>query len=204
LPEHIINSWTQPGDLGVSVHDRFSGGVGCCVFCLYLPSEITKNQDQIVAEALRIEDALQDVRRLLHTGDPPSPDLLNVIAQRLEIDRRALDPFEIKPLTALYSDGICGGAVISLDRLGRIDGEVHVPLAHQSAFAGIQLAASFVRRILESDDDPETTTVTRINLLQRLGETLSQSALRSDTRCICSDPGYLQRYDAKWEDASHQ
>lgn len=67
LPEHVINAWTQIGDLGVSVHDRFTGP-RACVCCLYLPSQVTKNQDEIVAQALKIEDALQDVRRLLHTG----------------------------------------------------------------------------------------------------------------------------------------
>lgn len=197
LPENAINAWTQAGDLGVSVHDRFSGQ-GACVCCLYLPSQVTKNQDKIVAEALRIEDALQDVRRLLHTGDPPPAALLDRIAERLDIDRNALKPFENQPLLALYSDGICGATVISLDRLGFTDTEMHVPLAHQSALAGIQLAASYVRRLIEPENQPNTTSITRIDLLAPLAVSLRQPARKSDPRCICSDPTYIQRYDEKW------
>lgn len=37
LPRWIANAWTQPGDLGVSVHPRYAGE-GACVACLYLPA----------------------------------------------------------------------------------------------------------------------------------------------------------------------
>jgi len=35
LPKWIANSWTQPGDLGLSVHGQFDGP-GACLSCLYL------------------------------------------------------------------------------------------------------------------------------------------------------------------------
>jgi len=50
LPQHVINAWTQPGDLGISSHD-FLGGA--CLACLYLPDGRTPNQDEVVAKGAR-------------------------------------------------------------------------------------------------------------------------------------------------------
>lgn len=41
-----------------------------------------------------------------------------------------------------YIEGLCGGAVLPLQRTGRPRQDVHVPIAHQSALAGVLLAAS--------------------------------------------------------------
>ena len=200
LPEWIVNAWTQPGDLGVSLHGRFSL-TGSCLACLYLPTDPAPNEDEIVAQALGVPEHKQTIRDLLHTGGFPQAGLLDAIAERLCVPREVLAGFEGRSIRDLYVEGRCGGAVVPLDRLGVPQRELHVPLAHQSALAGIQLAASFLRQCRELPPDP--TQVTRINILRPLGEDLTQPATKSDARCLCADADFVHRYDEKWN-ASRQ
>jgi hypothetical protein len=195
LPEWVVNAWTQPGDLGVSLHGRFSGA-GACLACLYLPTHAARNEDEIIAEALGIPEHQQGIRHLLHTGESAPADLLDTIAERLSVSRETLAAFEDRSVRDLYVEGLCAGAVLPLDRLGLPQREVHVPLAHQSALAGVQLAASFVRQTRESPEEP--TEVTRINVLRPLGENVRQPARKSDPRCLCADADYVDRYTEKW------
>ena len=65
--------------------------------------------------------------------------------------------FEGRPLRALYTEGFCGGAVIPLGEPGTPANEVHVPLAHQSALAGVLLAAAGVRMGLSGRADSVVT-----------------------------------------------
>jgi hypothetical protein len=134
---------------------------------------------------------------LLYQSRPLPPELIDLVAERLEISRDALVPFEGQPVRDLYVKGLCGGAVLPLDRLGAPHREVHVPLAHQSALAGVQLAASFVRQMLEEPDAP--TDVVRIDILHPVGENLRQPARKSDRRCQCADDDYVRRYKEKWD-----
>jgi hypothetical protein len=195
LPEWIVNAWTQPGDLGVSIHGRFSG-VGACLNCLYLPAGSVKNEDEMVSEALAIPEYRQQVRELLYQGGPLPSELMDLVAERLDVPRGALVPFQEQPVRELYVKGFCGGAVLSLDRLGAPHREVHVPLAHQSALAGVQLAASFVRQLREQSKAP--TNVIRIDVLHPVGQSLCQPAQQGDRRCLCADEDFVGRYREKW------
>ena len=58
-------------------------------------------------------------------------------------------PFEGRPLRTLYTEGFCGGAVIPLGDPERPANDVHVPLAHQSALAGVLLAAAAVGHLTD-------------------------------------------------------
>ncbi len=71
LPRWIVNGWTQPGDLGVSVHPWREGA---CLACLYLAKGETPNEDELIASALGLSDQAhqQQIRRLL-VGDEPTP-----------------------------------------------------------------------------------------------------------------------------------
>ena len=71
-----------------------------------------------------------------------------------------------------------------------------VPLAHQSALAGVLLAAGLARSVIGRD--PHATTITRVNVLRELGQDLSQTARRGDGRCLCDDRDFVHRYSAKW------
>lgn len=196
LPRAIDNAWTQPGDLGVSRHARF-GSSGACLACLYLAVGATPNEDQVVAEALGIVDRLMEVRLLLHTGDPVERPLLDAVAAAIGVEIELLLPFEGRPLRTLYVEGLCGGVVIPLGRIGRPRQDVHVPLAHQSALAGILLGAALVRRIVTPVS--ATTQITRINVLRPVGQDLTQvAAPAGNGRCVCEDDDYRLAFEQKW------
>jgi hypothetical protein len=200
LPGWIANAWTQPGDLGVSAHSRF-GGDGACVGCLYLPAGRVKNEDELVAEALGVPQLLMQIRALLYTGNPVERALLEAVAEAIGQPPATLLAYEGRPIRELYIEGFCGGAVIPLGEAGKPHAaahDVHVPLAHQSALAGVLLAAALVRHALEGA--PAITTVTRVDVLRQLGVHISQPARAvRDGRCICDDPDYRAVFAAKYE-----
>lgn len=196
LPRWIANAWTQPGDLGVSTHPHF-GDEGACVACMYLPSGPRRNDDEIVATALGIPQLQNDVRTLLYSGAPLQQAFLQLIGASIAKPLEALLPFEGCSIHDLYVEGFCGGAVIPIGEAGRPPEDLHVPLAHQSALAGILLAATFVRSCLGGD--PAMISATRVDVLQAVGTHLAQPVqARRDARCICDDPVFRDRYLLKY------
>jgi hypothetical protein len=198
LPEWIANAWTQPGDLGVSVHDRFDG-VGACLACLYLPSRTAPNEDELVADALGIPEHVSDVRTLLHNGGGVSRPLLEAVAQGRNLQLEAVLPYEGKSIRELYVEGICGGGIIPLGVIGLPPQELHVPLAHQSTLAGILLGGALVRRALGTPT--KTTMTTRIDIGSPLGDFLTQPTLKGGTgKCLCEDQDYIGAFRSKFGD----
>jgi hypothetical protein len=196
LPRWIANAWTQPGDLGVSVHQF---GVGACVCCLYLPEGKAPNEDELVTGALKLPaERLMEVRLLLDSGAGLQRPLLEAVAASLGVAIEKLLPFEGKPIRALYVEGVCGGAVIPLgQQTGATPQELHVPLAHQSALAGVLLAAALMRDAVSTP--ATTTTVTRIDLLSAIGADQTRPALPDPREiCICQDADYARRYTEKY------
>lgn len=192
LPRHVANAWTQPGDLGVSSHD-FLGGA--CVNCLYLPDGEQKNEDQIIAESFGVPDRLMQVRTLLHMNEGAPHDLLEAIALAQDVPLEKLLPFEGRPLRVLYSEGFCGGAVIPLGEMERPASDVHVPLAHQSAIAGVLLAAAGARMAL---DGSVGSVVTQYDVLKLQKEFhMYPAAKQARKRCICQDADYRYVYRNK-------
>lgn len=198
LPKWVANAWTQPGDLGISCHDFLSGA---CVHCMYLPEQALENEDAIIASALGVSDKLMQVRTLLHTGGGVMRDLLESIAIAHSLSINRLLPFEGRPIRSLYTEGFCGGAVLPLGSVGKPRQEVHVPLAHQSALAGVLLAAVAVRNVL--DGGCAGTQVTRIDVMHPLGSVLTQPAAK-DARgiCICQDDDYREVYRRKYAESA--
>lgn len=98
-------------------------------------------------------ERLRQVRELLYDHGGAPLGLLEAIASAGGLEIEKLLPFEGRPLRALYTEGFCGGAVIPLESIGTPASDVHVPLAHQSALAGVLLAAAGVRMgLVESTD----------------------------------------------------
>lgn len=196
LPEWVANAWTQPGDLGVSVHPWTTGGA--CVSCLYLPAGQLPDEDDLVADALGLSRDHHglEIRTLLHSGAPPPTEFLARVASSLGLPLDRLQAFENRPLRDLYVHGICGGAVLPLSRLGRPPQAVHVPLAHQSALAGILLAA---RLASKSDEAAATTLGTRLDVLHPVPPHPTHP-LQKDSRglCICQDSDYQHVWRDKW------
>ena len=193
LPRRVANAWTQPGDLGVSSHDFVEGA---CVNCLYLPDGKQKNEDQIIAESFGVPGLLMQVRILLYTNEGAPRDLLVAIATARDLPLAKLLPFEGRPLRALYMEGFCGGAVIPLGDLGKPANNVHVPLAHQSALAGVLLAAAGVRMGLGGRVD---SVVTRYDVLKPPEQfQVYPAANHARERCICQDADYREVYRRKY------
>ena len=193
LPRRITNAWTQPDDLGVSTHDFLEGA---CVSCLYLPEGKQRNEDEIIAEALGVSEKLMDVRVLLHRNEGTPRNLLEAIATAQNIPLEKLMAFEGHPLRQLYTDGFCGGAVIPLDMIGAPANDVHVPLAHQSAMAGVLLAGTGVQLGLGASGG---SVVAQYNVLKPQARFhLHPVAKKVGGKCICQDKDYIDVYRKKY------
>lgn len=198
LPRWIANAWTQPGDLGVSTHD-FLGGA--CVRCLYIPDGQAPNEDMIIAEAFGIPQMLTQVRLLLHRNEGAPRSLLEAIAAANSVPLERLLAFEGRPLRTLYVEGFCGGAVIPVGVLGTPRPDVHVPLAHQSAFAGVLLASAAIRHALGSLG--EGSRITQLDVLKAT-PAMRTRPIAKDPRgiCICQDPAYRETFLKKYTPVS--
>lgn len=194
LPEFAINAWTQPGDLGVSAHGVF-GGDGACISCLYMPDGTVPNEDEIYAKALGVPERLVEVRTLLHQGGQVGKAFVGAVAVALNRAPEVLEPFATRPIRDLYVRGICGGAVLPLGATGQVLGDVHVPLAHQSALAGVLLAARLVE--LARGAVPALTAVTQIDVLRPVPPRPTHEVGANPT-CVCRDPDFRAVYGKKW------
>ena len=194
LPRWIANAWTQPNDLGASVHPSFGRG-GACVACLYLPDDTVPNEDALVAEALGIPDQVAEVRTILYNGAGTPRSMLELIAARIGVPIDVLAPYDGRPIRQLYVEGVCGGGVIPLGRPGTPRGDLHVPLAHQSTLAGVLLAAALV----VDDVGFAHTTLTHLDPSRPIPSEPTQPAMsRRDGRCICDDSDYRLAWKRKY------
>jgi hypothetical protein len=106
--------------------------------------------------------------------------------------------FRGQPIRVLYANGICGGALVppeAVDQTSRR--QMHVPVAHQSALAGILLAAAAIRQVAFGES--ERTLETRIDLRKRITP-YTTNVVPADTTggCICRDPVYVGAYQTKY------
>lgn len=199
LPRWIANAWTQLGDLGVSSHTFL--GQDACLACLYLPTQKSKNEDQIVAEGLKIPQFQDKIRFLLGSNQAVDRELCDAVAAGWSISSEAMEPYVGRPIRDLWVEGICGGGIIPLGEAGPTPSELQVPLAFQSALAGILLAAEAVRDVL-TDGVQRKTLVHRLDVMRPLRERdpSPQPALKSRTGlCICDDRDFISTYQTKYE-----
>lgn len=197
LPRWITNAWTQPGDLGVSTHPWDTESA--CLACLYLSHGTTPNEDQLLAETFRLPHAEvgQELRVILQTNGSAPRALLERIAEGLGVPIEVVLEYEHRPLRDLYV-GVCGGAVISLSELGAPRQDVHVPLAHQSALAGVLLAARLAGDIVGTDT--HLSAATRIDVLKAPPAEPTQPLAKDDRGiCLCQDLDYQAAWRAKYE-----
>jgi molybdopterin/thiamine biosynthesis adenylyltransferase len=194
LPRKVFNAWTQAGDLGISRH-TMNGPTGCLA-CMYIRDGASKNEDQLVAEAIGMPERLLEVRAMLHSGAAVGVQGVHEIAVALSIAPESLMAFASKPLRAFYTEAICGGIVLRLQGGSNMHGATEVPMAFQSALAGILLAAAVVADSA-AYAEPAGTKAT-IDLLRPLGTHLTVPvAPHKSGRCICQDPDYREAYANK-------
>ena len=196
LPRWIANAWTQTGDLGVSSHSFL--GQGACLACLYLPTQKSKNEDQIIAEGLRVPQLQTHIRQLLGTGRGVDKKICDEIASAFGLASGMLAPYIGRPIRDLWVEGVCGGGFIPLGGVEDTPREVQVPLAFQSALAGMLLAAEAVRDVLNPDDQTETY-IRQMDVLSQLGSTNRQMRRKVGSgACICEDQDFIDAYRSKY------
>ena len=196
LPRWIANAWTQLGDLGVSSHSFL--GQDACLACLYLPTQKTKNEDQIIAEGLKIPQFQTQVRFLLGNGQATGKEICDAVASAWGVPPEQLAPYAVRPIRELWVEGICGGGIIPLGGAGPAPRELQVPLAFQSALAGLLMAAETVVDVL-TDGARRKTLLRRMDVLRPLGELSPQPALKAGTgSCICEDHDFVAAYRTKY------
>jgi len=218
LPREIFNAWTQQRDLGVSRHQSF-GTEEPCLACLYWPSRPRPSESEQIADALG-EHELRVIQYLLSripVGQPLGPDqlqgtvrlpipeqagdwlirsLLDDLIDRYQLSRQSFQALAGLGIRGLYRDAICAGMLIE-HGASRGD-DVSVPLAHQSALAGILLATALVvDRVPELREIRPAGTVAKYDVLRGGAQIWTRASGRNE-RCICFDGDYLKAYSQRW------
>lgn len=209
LHKTVYNAWTQPADLGWSRHESF--GDEPCLACLYYPASERPSDDELIAAAVR-QPRLR-VLSYLVTGAPiglPLPQivpvadvpvppgaeewlrepLVDALTASGIVPPDARGVWAARSVGELYTAGICGGGLVAQDRQG-LPAEVVVPLAHQSALAGVMLALQLIAAEVPALREVRHRAVEgRLDLMTGLPQVTPRP--RERTRgCFCSDPMYL-------------
>lgn len=218
LPRTVYNAWTQPDDIGVSRHERF--GEEPCLACLYWPRGPKPSRSELIAKALG-QPELRVLIYLVHklpvravlaaaqiTGtlrlSPPEDvsawterSLLADVAEVFGRDPGELEQFGDLTVELLYREGICAGMLHGADGENRAQ-EVSVPLAHQSALAGVLLAIDFfVARSPELKRMRPALPEIRYDVLRDNPQEMRAPSSRRE-HCICEDSDFLEAYAARW------
>jgi hypothetical protein len=220
LPGSIYNAWTQPADVGWSRHERF--GKDPCLACLYWPRGQVPSRHEQIATAFQ-QHSLRVLGYLVHRlpiglplppgGVPAIPGLdappeaerwlrvplVDDIAAAAGIDVAELAAWRERPLADVYQEGICGGALLHLN-VGEAPREVLVPLAHQSALAGVMLATEFiVAEVPQLAGARPTAIEGRYDVLSGLPQLLSRPRVRTPS-CLCGDAVFRAVYGGKFDE----
>jgi hypothetical protein len=195
LPRHLFNSWTQLGEVGLSRHEFL--GPNACLACLYVPTQHRPNRDEIVLAALRLPpDQLMDVRRRLELDIPSDAAFLEAVSVSRGVPLPLLLPYEGRPLRELYVEAVCGGAVMEFNSAETPD-RAEVPMAFQSALAGILLASDVIAHA--GTFRASVPTITQIDMLQRFPAVPFRPRSKSSSgRCLCADPDFIAAYAGKY------
>lgn len=195
LPNWIVNAWTGTGDAGVSHHDFTNHA---CLACLYIPTHEVLNEDQLIALALGLsqdQPTLMEIRAKLDTNGLLDRQFLERISAAKAVPIEKLLSYEGQTLRSLYSHGVCSGAVMELAN-GTVTARAEVPMAFQSAFAGILEAATLISHAGDFICSP---TMTRINLMNKFPSSLGFSwNPPKNLRCYCNDIDFQDVHTEKY------
>lgn len=193
LPRLVINGWTGDQALGASWHVLSRDAA--CLACLYHPHKQGSSAIEQASKALGLS---HDRTALLWVSRQPlSDDDLQLAAKALGVKKAVLEPWRGKTLGDLYTDVVCGAVPLDVTGVGKIE---TVPLAHQSAFAGILMAAELVKR-----SNAELSALSQAEVLVSWDDVLREPpAMWAKPRarekgCICGDEDYREIYRRKWE-----
>lgn len=202
LPGWIANAWTQAGDLGISRH-RFLGDQACMA-CLYLPSAQAPSEDELIAReiGLTAPGSVPRIREMLYRGDAVGEAFVREVAGIMGLSPEILMPFTSLPLRSFRTRAVCGASVLRVK--GADTPAAEVPLAFQSAMAGIMLAAEVVAEC-GGQRGHAWPTKTVVDLTRPLPTRWSVPVLKrpaaSGPQCICQDADYVRAYRRKYDEA---
>lgn len=218
LPMRLYNAWTQPSDIGWSRHEEF--GVEPCAACLYWPTGPRPSLHELVAKAIRQNElrALAYLTSKIPVDQPLAPmqipqlsqlplpveaalwssvPLLDDIAKALGVNNDNLSAWRGRLLGDLYREGICGGALIRSQH-SVVPAEMAVPLAHQSALAGIMLATQLIVAVTPQLISFRSAAIeSRLDLLAGMPQVAPRPRQRTPG-CMCDDRDFVDRYRRKW------
>lgn len=193
LPRLVVNGWTRDRGLGVSSH-RFTNGAPC-LNCLYMPTGDRPSQSAVIAQTLGLE--IREAAELYFNNRVPTADQLAKIAAKTRASPETVAAWEGKRIRDLFND-VCGAANLNV----REDGQPEaVPLAHQSALAGVLMAAELVKqlsRVLAAAAQ-RGNVVTWHDVTGCVPDSWIEP-FPVHPRCICTDRIYREAYAAKWCD----
>jgi hypothetical protein len=130
------------------------------------------------------------------TRQPLSSDDIKVVAKSLGVKESVLKPWRDKSLGDIYTDVVCGAVPLDVTGVGKVE---TVPLAHQSALAGILMAAELLKRT-----QPKLAALSQTEPLVswddilRAPPTIWGKPRAREKGCICGDPDYQKVYTKKW------
>jgi len=191
LPRLIVNGYTGKTDIGASWH-RIGDNSKQCLACLYRGNP-SKSRLEAMSESLGLP--MKEVALLFPAEVFLSEDQIVRIETFHELTSGTLSAWIGKHLNDVYRDVICGQLSI---KTSATRGEV-VPLAHQSALAGILMATELVKRTsldLEKASQP-LEQVTWGNILGHPPKNWCQTS-PATSGCICRDADYLDVYARRW------
>jgi ThiF family len=195
LPRLVINGWTGDEALGASWH-HFGNGVACLA-CLYHPHGQGVSATEQAAKIFGLSN--DRAAQLWVTRQPLNDSDIRAAASSLAIPPERLRPWRGKPLGDLYTDVACGAVALDVTGVGKIES---VPLAHQSALAGILMASELVLRTngrLSSLAHREPLVSWDNVLRGPPSQWLKPRA--QEPGCICTDSDYQTVYLKKWSKA---
>lgn len=215
LPDVVYNAWTQPADTGWSRHEEF--GKQPCLACLYYPDRPRPNEHELIASALGqhplriltylvtgipVGSSLPSVANIPDLPAPPeSADWMTTPLLSSLIADGYLTPEDTArwtslPIGDLYRDGVCAGGLIRLPGAPQPD-DALVPLAHQSALAGVMLTADFyVAHQPVLRDVRRSSCEARYDVLRGLPQTFPRPRQRT-VGCLCQDKAYQDAASAR-------
>lgn len=198
LPKKIFNAWTQQESIGISRHFNFDETA--CLSCLYFPTRKKTSRSEEVANSFGIPEHERLVRTYLATSKPIDEVLINLVCQANNIEAEQFGDFIGKPVELFYSKAICGGVMMRLTGSGSAATQhsLEVPLAFESALAGILLAAEVVIEC-QALREGAFPIISQINLLRPLSNYIKEDQKKHHSkRCICQDEMFVKEYLRRW------
>ncbi len=210
--DRVYNAFTQPADIGWSRHELF--GSEPCLACLYYPDYVRPSEDEVVAAALRqprlrilgyfatnapVGSPLPVVNPIAEMPVPPEAtrwltvSLLDDLVGAGVVSKAEAADWASRTIGQLYTDGLCGGGIVSLG--AQIEDHAVVPLAHQSALAGVMLALMPVLTAIPEVGSLRPDAIEgRVDLNAGWPQVIPRPRLRTPN-CICSDGAYVAAWN---------